>query len=83
MIINENEIEAAVDYIFAEEQEKVETPTLKNGLKIRVVEGNNGTYYLEDNGIRLERKNAYVLFESKQELDAWTTEFNQVFELTK
>lgn len=77
-MISDKQIEKATKYIFGDEEEEEKEVV---SLKIKVVEGNNGTYYIEDNGVRLERKNAYVLFSNKQELDAWAAEFEQVFQI--
>lgn len=83
---NIDDIDEAVNYILGEDKE-IKGPVPKKmdklSLKIRSIEGNNGVYYIEGENVRLERKQAYVNFETKKDFISWINEFENVYKLVE
>lgn len=87
-MIEINEIDEAVEYILSDETpvcRKEDKPVKmdKPNLKLKAIEGENGVYYIEGESVRLERKQAYVNFDTKKEFVSWIKEFEAVYDIAE
>ncbi len=58
---------------------------MKNKLKVlsMTVEGENGQYKVCEKGVELQNKGLTMFFENKEQLESFTSEYKQVFEMVR
>lgn len=81
------EIQEAAESIFEEnkknikEVKKVDPP---KSLKVieQILDGKNGIYHVNEEGIRLKKETAYIDFKTREDLEEWIEEFKAVFDMS-